>query len=141
LQLFNEWIAKDRQKTDGFESVPLLDIPLAIIEKYKSHPYCISTGKLLPVNTNQRFNAYLKEIAAICNINKELTTHSGRHTFATSVTLENDVPMETVGKMLGHHSIKSTQRYARVTRNKINRNMNDLKEKLSEAERDHKKNS
>jgi site-specific recombinase XerD len=85
---------------------------------------------LLPVRANSKFNGYLKEIAAICHINKELTTHTGRHTFATSVTLENDVPLETVGKMLGHTSIKSTQRYARVTRKKISNNMNDLKSKL-----------
>jgi site-specific recombinase XerD len=125
-----QWITKDRRKTDGTECVPLLDIPREIIEKYKNHPYCKSKGILLPVYSNVRFNAYLKEVAAICDINKNLTTHSGRHTFATTVTLENDVPLETVGKMLGHKSIKSTQRYARVTRNKINNNMNELKTKL-----------
>lgn len=124
------WISKERQKTDGFECVPLLPIPLEIIEKYKNHPYCKSHGTLLPVRANSNFNGYLKEIAAICHINKELTTHTGRHTFATSVTLENDVPLETVGKMLGHNSIKSTQRYARVTRKKISNNMNNLKSRL-----------
>ena len=124
------WISKERQKTDGFECVPLLPIPMQILEKYKNHPYCKSRGTLLPVRANSNFNGYLKEIAAICHINKELTTHTGRHTFATSVTLENDVPIETVGKMLGHNSIKSTQRYARVTRKKISNNMNDLKSKL-----------
>jgi site-specific recombinase XerD len=125
-----KWIARDRQKTDGTECVPLLDIPLQIIEKYKSHPYCLNTGKLLPVNSNQRFNAYLKEIADTCGIEKELTTHTGRHTFATTITLENDVPLETVGKMLGHRSIRSTQRYARVTKKKISNNMNELRMKL-----------
>lgn len=85
----------------------------------------------MPLNSNQKFNAYLKEIAPICGVNKELTTHTARHTFATTVTLENGVPMETVGKMLGHRSIKSTQRYARVTRRKISENMAELKEKLS----------
>lgn len=124
------WVSKERQKTEGFECVPLLPIPLEIIEKYKNHPYCISSGTLLPVRANSNFNAYLKEIAVICHINKELTTHTGRHTFATSVTLENDVPLETVGKMLGHSSIKSTQRYARVTRKKISNNMSNLKAKL-----------
>jgi site-specific recombinase XerD len=125
-----KWITKNRQKTEGAECVPLLPIPLEIIEKYKTHPYCCQSGKLLPVNSNQKFNGYLKEIAAICGINKELTTHTGRHTFATTVTLENDVPLETVGKMLGHRSIKSTQRYARVTKKKISNNMNDLRSKL-----------
>jgi len=124
------WVTKDRQKTEGPECVPLLPIPLAIIEKYKSHPYCSAKKRLLPIRANSNFNGYLKEIAAICHINKELTTHTGRHTFATSVTLENDVPLETVGKMLGHSSIKSTQRYARVTRKKISNNMNELKTKL-----------
>jgi integrase len=126
-----KWITKDRQKTNSAESVPLLPIPLDIIEKYKTHPYCLNTKKLLPLNSNQRFNSYLKEIAAISGINKELTTHTGRHTFGTTVTLENDVPLETVSKMLGHRSIRSTQRYARVTKKKISNNMNDLKNKLS----------
>jgi site-specific recombinase XerD len=126
----NKWITKDRQKNDQAECVPLLPITLKIIESYKDHPYCQSMNKLLPVRSNQRFNAYLKELAAICGINKELTTHTARHTFATTVTLENDVPIETVSKMLGHRSIRTTQRYARVTRKKISRNMEALKEKL-----------
>ncbi len=126
-----KWITKDRQKTNQAEGVPLLPVPLEIINRYKDHPYCSAHGKLLPVRSNQRFNGYLKEIAAICGINKDLTTHTARHTFATTVTLENDVPMETVGKMLGHRSIKTTQRYAKVTRKKISQNMNALKEKLA----------
>ena len=129
-----QWIARDRQKTDGTECVPLLNVPLQIIQKYKSHPYCNNTRKLLPIHSNQKFNGYLKEVAAICGINKDLTTHTARHTFATSVTLENDVPLETVGKMLGHKSIKSTQRYAAVTRKKILNNMNQLREKLVSME-------
>lgn len=129
------WITKDRQKTEGPECVPLLPIPLEIIEKYKNDLFCKTRGKLLPVRPNSKFNGYLKEIAAICHINKELTTHTGRHTFATSVTLENDVPLETVGKMLGHKSIKSTQRYARVTRKKIANNMQVLKKKLFNEDR------
>jgi site-specific recombinase XerD len=131
-------IARDRQKTDGTECVPLLEIPLEILQKYKDHPYCLNSGKLLPVNSNQRFNAYLKEIADICGIEKELTTHTGRHTFATTVTLENDVPLETVGKMLGHRSIRSTQRYARVTKKKISNNMNELRLKLNAVPRQSK---
>ncbi len=125
-----QWISKERQKTDGMECVPLLPIPMEIIEKYRNHPFCRSSGQLLPIRSNSNFNGYLKEIAAICHINKELTTHTGRHTFATSVTLENGVPLETVGKMLGQSSIKSTQRYARVTRKKVSNNMNELSEKL-----------
>jgi site-specific recombinase XerD len=128
-----KWITKDRQKEEQAECVPLLPVPLEIISRYKDDPYCLAHGKLLPVRTNQRFNGYLKEIAAICGINKELTTHTARHTFATTVTLENDVPIETVSKMLGHRSIKTTQRYAKVTRRKISQNMSALKEKLAAA--------
>ncbi len=130
----NQWITKNREKTDNAECVPLLPIPLNLIKRYRNHSKCKQPEKLLPVNSNQKFNAYLKEIATICEINKELTTHTARHTFATTVTLENGVPMETVGKMLGHSSIKSTQRYARVTRRKISENMEELKKKLMENE-------
>lgn len=130
----NKWITKHRQKTDNAECVPLFPIPLQLIEKYKNHPKCRYSGKLLPINSNQKFNAYLKELATICGINKELTTHSARHTFATTVTLENGVPIETVSKMLGHHALKSTQRYARVTRKKISENMAELKERLFKDE-------
>lgn len=84
-------------------------------------------GKLLPQLYNSRFNKYLKVIAALCGIKKHLTHHTARHTFATTLTLENDVPLETVGKMLGHKSIKSTMRYAKVTKKKIHNNMCDLR--------------
>jgi site-specific recombinase XerD len=124
------WITKDRQKTGVEETVPLLPIPLAIIEKYKNHEYCVSENKLLPVNSNFRYNAYLKELAVICGINKDLTTHTARHTFATTVTLENDVPIETVGKMLGHKDLRSTQKYAKITKRKISNNMNVLRARI-----------
>lgn len=124
------WITKDRQKTGVEETVPLLPIPLAIIRKYKNHSYCVSENKLLPVNSNVKFNAYLKELATICGINKELTTHTARHTFATTVSLENDVPIETVGKMLGHKDLRSTQKYAKITKRKISNNMKELEQKL-----------
>ncbi len=124
------WITKDRQKTGVEETVPLLPIPLAIIKKYKNHPYCLEENKLLPVNSNFRYNAYLKEVADICGINKKLTTHTARHTFATTVTLENDVPIETVGKMLGHKDLRSTQKYAKITKRKISNNMKALERKI-----------
>ena len=124
------WISRDRSKTDNEETVPLLPIPLAIIEKYKNHPHRISTKKLLPVNSNQRYNGYLKEVAIICGIDRKLTTHTARHTFATTVTLENDVPIETVSKMLGHKSIRTTQIYAKLTKRKTSNNMLALQEKL-----------
>ncbi len=124
------WIRKNRAKTGTEETVPLLPVPLAIIEKYKGHPYCVANDRLLPVNSNQRFNAYLKEIAEICGINKRLTTHMARHTFATTVTLEQDVPIETVSNMLGHKDIRTTQIYAKITKRKVSNNMKELQEKL-----------
>jgi len=120
------WVTKDRAKTGAEECVPLMPIPLAIIEKYRHHPYCIANNKLLPVNSNYRYNVYLKELADICGIHKNLTTHTARHTFATTVTLENDVPIETVGKMLGHKDLRSTQIYAKITKRKISNNMKEL---------------
>ena len=124
------WITKDRQKTGVEETVPLLPIALAIIEKYKKHPYCVEENKLLPVNSNVRYNAYIKEVATICGIKKELTTHTARHTFATTVLLENDVPIETVGKLLGHKDLRSTQIYAKITKRKISNNMKVLEAKI-----------
>jgi integrase len=124
------WIVKDRKKTNTPERIPLLPITLEIIEKYKDHPYCLNNDLLLPVNTNQRFNGYLKEIAIICGIKKHLTTHTARHTFATTVTLEHDVPIETVSQMLGHKSIRTTQIYAKVTQRKVSNNMKELKNRL-----------
>ena len=84
----------------------------------------------MPVDSNQRYNGYLKEIAVLCGINKHLTTHTARHTFATTVTLEHDVPIETVSQMLGHKSIRTTQIYAKVTQVKVSNNMKDLKNRL-----------
>lgn len=126
------WIGKNRAKTGTEEKVPLLPIALEIIERYKDHPYCVRQNKLLPVNCNQRFNSYLKELADICEIDKHLTTHTARHTFATTVTLENDVPIETVSKMLGHKDLRTTQIYARMTNRKISNNMKTLMGKIFE---------
>ncbi len=125
------WLSTNRQKTGTKESVPLLPVALEIIEKYKNHPYCVSENKLLPVNSNQRYNSYLKELADICNINKHLTSHIARHTFATTVTLANGVPIETVSSMLGHTSIRTTQIYAKVVEEKVSSDMKILRQKLS----------
>lgn len=124
------WVTKNRAKTGTEETVPLLPIALAIIGKYKNHPYCVANNKLLPVNSNYRYNAYLKEIADLCGITKKLTTHTARHTFATTITLENDVPIETVAKMLGHKNLRTTQIYAQITKRKISNNMKELQDKL-----------
>lgn len=123
----NKWIKTKRKKTKVLSSIPLLSIPDAIIEKYKEHPRVIQKKTLLPVYTNQRTNSYLKEIATACKIKKTLTTHLARHTFATTVTLSNGVPIESVSKMLGHTSLKTTQIYAKVLDSKISDDMEKLK--------------
>jgi site-specific recombinase XerD len=125
------WIYTFRQKTGEKSNVPLLPTPAAIIDKYASE--CCRTGRLLPVITNIKTNAYLKEIADICGIKKNLTFHMARHTFATTVTLSNGVPMETVSKILGHSKITTTQIYAKVLENKVSSDMLMLEQKLSNS--------
>jgi site-specific recombinase XerD len=124
------WISKNRQKTGIRESVPLLPIALDIINIYREDEYCKKYNKLLPVNSNQRYNSYLKELADICGIDKHLTTHIARHTFATTVTLSNGVPIETVSSMLGHTNIRTTQIYAKVVEKKVSEDMQNLRAKL-----------
>jgi len=121
------WITTYRQKTDSRTSIPLLPKALEIINKYKNHPEASTKGMLLPVLSNQKLNAYLKEIATLCNINKQLTFHMARHTFATTITLTNGVPIETVSRMLGHTSIKTTQIYSKVVDSKVSDDMQSLK--------------
>lgn len=127
----NYWIVVDRTKTDTRCRIPLLPEALEILKKYENHPLLKSSGRLLPVSSNQKMNAYLKELVDICDIQKNLTMHVARHTFATSVTLSNGVPIETVSKMLGHMSIKTTQIYARILDTKISYDMIQLKKKLN----------
>lgn len=117
------WIRKTRQKTKNLFIVPLIKPALEIINKYKQHPTCLKKDCVLPVLSNQKMNSYLKEIADLCLINKRLTTHTARHTFATTVTLANQVSMEVVAKMLGHSSTKMTAKYARVLDDVINKDM------------------
>jgi len=126
-----KWIFTHRQKTETASKIPLLPIPEMLIEKYKNHPQCLNQNRLMPILTNQRMNSYLKEIAAVCGINKELTFHIARHTFATTVTLSNGVPIETVSKMLGHKSIKTTQHYAKILDKKVSEDMKILRDKFS----------
>jgi site-specific recombinase XerD len=125
------WIFAKRKKTNTVSNVPLLPQAEDIIKKYEQHPYCCKTGVLLPVKSNQKMNAYLKEIASVCGIKKELTMHIARHTFATTVTLSNGVPIETVSKMLGHTKLVTTQIYAKVLENKVSEDMQKLKEKFT----------
>lgn len=123
------WICFKRQKTKVPFNVRLLDIPLQIIKKYEN---CRTGRRLLPVPTNQKCNEYLKEIAEVCGIHKEITFHVARHTFATTITLENGVPIETVSKMLGHTNVRTTQIYARITDQKISSDMAILEDKISQ---------
>lgn len=129
----NKWIHTNRQKTGNKSNVPLLPPAQEIVDKYKTHQCRTIDGKLLPVKSNQKMNAYLKEIGDICGINKKLTMHLARHTFATTVTLANNVPIETVSKMLGHTKLATTQIYAQVLDTKIGQDMQKLS-KLFEKE-------
>jgi site-specific recombinase XerD len=125
-----EWIFTARQKTDVPVQVPLLSKASNIIAKYKDHPKTKLSGTVFPVISNQKLNSYLKEIADLCNISKNLTFHLARHTFATTVTLTNGVPIESVSKMLGHSDIRTTQIYAKVVEMKISEDMAKLQNKL-----------
>jgi site-specific recombinase XerD len=126
----DNWIFTTRQKTDTASKIPLLPLAQQIVDKYENHPVCLNENRLLPILSNQKMNAYLKEIADVCGINKDLTFHIARHTFATTVTLSNGVPIETVSKMLGHTNLKTTQHYAKILDHKISNDMMILKEKF-----------
>jgi site-specific recombinase XerD len=124
------WIFLNRQKTNTRVKIPLLPKALNILHKYKNHPKSVNRNKIFPLISNQKLNGYLKEIADICGIKKHLTFHLARHTFATTITLSNGVPIETVSKMLGHNSLKTTQVYAKIVDKKISDDMKKLKEIL-----------
>ena len=125
------WIHKARVKiTTHKESctcnVPLLEPALVILKKYKNWNPEDSEGPCFPIPSNQKMNEFLKEIATLCRVNKRLTVHVARHTFATTVTLANDVALQNVSKMLGHSSTRMTQHYARVLDNSIMKDMQDV---------------
>lgn len=123
-----DWIVTKRQKTSVPVKIPLLKKAKELMAKYKGHPITQVSGTLFPVITNEKLNQYLKEVAEYCEISKNLTFHMARHTFATTVTLSNGVPIETVSKLLGHTKISTTQIYARVVENKISQDMGILKD-------------
>ncbi len=123
------WIKSARQKTKIEFEIPLLDLPLQILKKYSD---TASDNRLLPMYCNSNMNLYLKEIAKICDINRPLVFHAGRHTYATEITLSHGVPLETVSKMLGHSQIETTQIYAKVTDDKIDVDTRVLNRKISE---------
>ena len=122
-----DWIKTSRQKTTTIVNVPLLNRPKDIISHYANDPRALYRGKLFPAISNQKLNSYLKELATVCGINKNFTFHLARHTFATTITLSNGVPIESVGKMLGHTKMSTTQIYAKVIERKISEDMNQLR--------------
>lgn len=125
-----KWIFTHRQKTESASKIPILPLTQMIIDKYEDNPQSVNQEKLLPILSNQKMNAYLKEIATVCNIEKELTFHIARHTFATTVTLTNGVPIESVSKMLGHKNLRTTQHYAKVLDKKVSEDMKILRAKF-----------
>jgi len=126
----NNWIYTERKKTNTTIRIPLLSVPEQLIEKYRKHPKAMHRGTLFPKMTNQRLNSYLKEVGDMCGITKNLTFHVARHTFATTVTLSNGVPIETVSKILGHTKIVTTQIYSKVLEYKVSQDMDVLRTKL-----------
>lgn len=126
----NKWIKINRSKTDIRSNIPLLPTATEIIEKYSKYIKNTNAKNLLPVLSNQKMNAYLKEIADLCEIEKNLTFHLARHTFATTVTLLNGVPIESVSKMLGHRNLKTTQHYAKILDQKVSEDMLILRSRL-----------
>ncbi len=126
----NHWIHTHRKKTDTPSHIPLLPPAMEIIAKYKAYPTSINQNVLLPLLSNQKMNAYLKEIANCCEIKKELTFHIARHTFATTVTLSNGIPLESVSKMLGHKNLRTTQHYAKILDKKVSQDMSSLFKKF-----------
>ncbi|WP_321373425.1 site-specific integrase [uncultured Draconibacterium sp.] len=132
----NEWIFIDRTKTNNRCRIPVLPVAKFILEKYQNTSHYKVKGLLLPVLTNQKMNSYLKELADICGVNKELTMHMARHTFATTVTLSNGVPLETVSKILGHTNLKTTQIYAKILDQKISDDIKQLQSKLESKKQD-----
>lgn len=121
-----KWIFTSRQKTETASRIPLLPFTLKLLERYNDHPQCVLNDQVLPVPSNQKMNAYLKEIADICGITKQFTFHIARHTFATTVTLSNGVPIESVSKMLGHTNLRTTQLYAKILDKKVSDDMKIL---------------
>jgi site-specific recombinase XerD len=109
----------------------VLPIASEIIEKYSNHPKCLNEDCILPIVSNQKMNGYLIEIGDLCTIQKDITFYMARHTFATSITLTNGMPIETVSKMLGHKNIQTTQHYAIILDKRVSDDMKILRAKFA----------
>ncbi len=125
------WIVTKREKNGNQVKLPLLLKASNLVDEYKNKKVCLINNSLLPRISNQKVNSYLKEIAEICGIKKNITFHLARHTFATTVALSNGVPIETVSKILGHKKLSTTQIYAKVIERKVSEDMEDLQQKLN----------
>lgn len=128
-----KWLIKERGKTKVTEMVPMLPIVEQIIKKYSNDPYCKINNRLIPVNSNYRYNCYLKELSDICGLHRELNSHLARHTFADLMLNILGFPLEDVSKMLGHKNVRTTQRYARVKKSRISKRMRIAKEILFDS--------
>jgi integrase len=122
------WIKSSRNKTGNPFEVPLLDVPLQILERYRN---MTPDGRLLPMYSNSHLNTGLKEVAHACGIRRDVNFHAGRHTYASEITLSQGIPIETVSRMLGHSEIKTTQIYAKITDDKIDEDMRGLEQRIA----------
>jgi integrase len=128
------WIMSERQKTGSATNVPLLPQALKLIDKYKDHPLCLQRGTVLPVASNQKMNEYLKEIAILCAFPFTLNTHMARRTFGSTITLQNNVPINVVKEMLGHSSVKQTEAYAITEQVTVGREMALLNKRINKTD-------
>jgi integrase len=124
------WLSKDRRKTDSDETLPMLPIPLQLIEKYKNHPTCIKRGTLFPVPTNEHYNRCLKEIAEQAGSAVLLITHSARYFFANEILFNNGVQLKTIAGIMGHQAVQSTEVYVRSNRTATSESMEMVESKL-----------
>jgi integrase len=129
----SRWIHIDRKKTGTSCKIPILPVVEQILKKYADDKLVLNSGKLLPVPSNQRMNAYLKEIGDICNIKTVLTSHLARHSFGTSVALAFGLKFETLSKVMGHTNLNMTLHYAKITEAKLISDVEDFKNNLRKA--------
>lgn len=127
------WISINRKKTNTICKIPILPLVAEIFDKYKDDPLVLNSEKLLPVPSNQKMNAYLKEIGDICSIKTNLTSHLARHSFATSIALPNGLPIETLSKIMGHKSLNMTLHYGKLIETKLISDVANFRDKLSKS--------